>query len=210
MYLLNSPKRPGYVFHAQIQRRFDLVSASDNLTSSEWLLPLKWGLAAEMAFEDGVSLDKLDYIERKAQHYCDAAFNFQCRGSQRLFYLSIRRECDDTWKSSTNLYAFLWSPTTPVEMVLGLKVLGGVNVFHDSGRIRKRFGLTLDTSGASPGQGLLIYGTSKVSIRNDTLYVGGQVLHYETPHLVIPNDSRDTNRTQDTWAVNCFRRRMTH
>lgn len=49
----------------------------------------------------------------------------------------------------------------------------GVNVFHDSGRIRKRFGLTLDTSGASPGQGLLIYGTSKVSIRNDTLYVGG-------------------------------------
>ncbi len=25
----------------------------------------------------------------------------------------------------------------------------GVNVFHDSGRIRKRFGLTLDTSGAA-------------------------------------------------------------
>lgn len=48
----------------------------------------------------------------------------------------------------------------------------GVNVFHDSGRIRKRFGLTLDTSGVAPGQGLLIYGTSKVSIRNDTLYVG--------------------------------------
>ncbi len=48
----------------------------------------------------------------------------------------------------------------------------GVNVFHDSGRIRKRFGLTYDISGVAPGQGLLIYGTFKVSIRNDTLYVG--------------------------------------
>jgi len=47
----------------------------------------------------------------------------------------------------------------------------GVNVFHDSGRIRKRFGLTLDTFGESPGQGILIYGPSSVSIRNDTLYV---------------------------------------
>jgi len=54
-----------------------------------------------------------------------------------------------------------------------LKGSWGVNVFQDSGRIRKRFGIVLDTSGASPGQGLLIYGTSKVSIRNDTLYVGG-------------------------------------
>lgn len=48
----------------------------------------------------------------------------------------------------------------------------GVNVFQDSGRIRKRFGLTLDTFGESPGQGILIYGPSSVSIRNDTLYVG--------------------------------------
>lgn len=47
----------------------------------------------------------------------------------------------------------------------------GVNVFQDSGRIRKRFGLTLDTFGESPGQGILIYGPSSVSIRNDTLYV---------------------------------------
>lgn len=54
-----------------------------------------------------------------------------------------------------------------------LKGSWGVNVFQDSGRIRKRFGLVLDTSGSSPGQGLLIYGTSKVSIRNDILYVGG-------------------------------------
>lgn len=54
-----------------------------------------------------------------------------------------------------------------------LKGSWGINVFQDSGRIRKRFGLVLDTSGSSPGQGLLIYGTSKVSIRNDILYVGG-------------------------------------
>lgn len=43
----------------------------------------------------------------------------------------------------------------------------------EGSRVRKRFGLTLDTAGASPGQGLLIYGTAKVSIRNDTLYVDG-------------------------------------
>jgi len=48
----------------------------------------------------------------------------------------------------------------------------GVNIFQDSGRIRKRFGLTLDTFGESPGQGILIYGTSSVSVRNDTLYIG--------------------------------------
>lgn len=48
----------------------------------------------------------------------------------------------------------------------------GINVFHDSGRVRKRFGLLLDTSGESPGQGVLIYGTANVRISNDTLYIG--------------------------------------
>ncbi len=47
------------------------------------------------------------------------------------------------------------------------------NMWIEGSRVRKRFGLTLDTAGASPGQGLLIYGTAKVSIRNDTLYVDG-------------------------------------
>lgn len=74
------------------------------------------------------------------------------------------------------------TPNEPIRLSLvtentsrdGIRSKGswGVNVFHDSGRIRKRFGLTLDTDGVAPGQGLLIYGTSKVSIRNDTLYVG--------------------------------------
>ncbi len=47
------------------------------------------------------------------------------------------------------------------------------NMWIEGSRVRKRFGLTLDTAGTSPGQGLLIYGTAKVSIRNDTLYVDG-------------------------------------
>jgi len=38
-----------------------------------------------MALEDGVSLDKLDYIERKAQHYCDAAFNFSVEEASVYF-----------------------------------------------------------------------------------------------------------------------------
>jgi len=48
----------------------------------------------------------------------------------------------------------------------------GVNVLVDGPRVRKRFGLTAHTSGTSPGQGLLMYGTTAVSIRNDVLYVG--------------------------------------
>ncbi len=48
----------------------------------------------------------------------------------------------------------------------------GVNVLVDGPRIRKRFGLTAHTSGTSPGQGLLMYGTTAVSIRNDVLWVG--------------------------------------
>lgn len=48
----------------------------------------------------------------------------------------------------------------------------GVNVLVDGPRIRKRFGLVDHTSGTAPGQGLLMYGTTAVSIRNDVLYVG--------------------------------------
>lgn len=48
-----------------------------------------------------------------------------------------------------------------------------INTYVDQGKLRKRFGTTLDTSGSSPGQGVLIYGTTKVRICNDTLYVGG-------------------------------------
>jgi hypothetical protein len=48
-----------------------------------------------------------------------------------------------------------------------------VNTYVDQGRLRKRFGTALDTSGSSPGQGVLIYGTTKVRVCNDTLYVGG-------------------------------------
>ena len=48
----------------------------------------------------------------------------------------------------------------------------GVNIFQDSGRIRKRFGVVLDIPGVTPGQGIFIYGTSKVSIQNDVLYIG--------------------------------------
>jgi len=48
-----------------------------------------------------------------------------------------------------------------------------VNIFVDGSKAKKRFGLVDHTTGASPGQGLFIYGTTAVSIRNDTLYVGG-------------------------------------
>lgn len=48
----------------------------------------------------------------------------------------------------------------------------GVNVLVDGPRIRKRFGLVDHTSGAAPGQGLLMYGAVAVSIRNDVLWVG--------------------------------------
>ena len=87
LYLLNVPTVTGYTFHAQIQRHFfDLVAGSDNFDfPAEWLLPLKWGLAAEMALEDGVDMTKLDYIERKAQHHIDKCFNFSVEEASTYF-----------------------------------------------------------------------------------------------------------------------------
>lgn len=48
----------------------------------------------------------------------------------------------------------------------------GVNVVIEGSLARKRFGLVNHTTGTAPGQGLLLYGTVVVSIRNDVLYVG--------------------------------------
>ena len=87
LYLLNVPATSGYTFHAQTQRQFfDMVAGSDNFDfPAEWLLPLKWGLAAEMGLEDGVELDKLDYIERKSQAHLEACFDFSVEEASTYF-----------------------------------------------------------------------------------------------------------------------------
>jgi len=91
LYLLNVPSTTGYTFHAQSQRHFfDLTADSDNFDfPAEWLLPLKWGLAAEMALEDGVDMAKLDYIERRAQHYLDECFNFSVEEASTYFTVDM-------------------------------------------------------------------------------------------------------------------------
>jgi hypothetical protein len=87
LYLINVPDTTGYVLHAQVQRHFfDMVSGTDNFDfPAEWLLPLKWGLAAEMSLEDGCSLDKIDYIERRAQANVDAVFDFSVEEASTYF-----------------------------------------------------------------------------------------------------------------------------
>lgn len=91
LYLLNVPSTTGYTFHAQTQRHFfDLVAGSDNFDfPAEWLLPLKWGLAAEMALEDGVSMDKLSYIEQRAQYHLDNAFNSSVEEASTYFTVDM-------------------------------------------------------------------------------------------------------------------------
>ena len=91
LYLLNAPSTAGYTFHAQTQRHFfDLVAGSDNFDfPAEWLLPLKWGLAAEMALEDGVSMDKLSYIEQRAQYHLDNAFNSSVEEASTYFTVDM-------------------------------------------------------------------------------------------------------------------------
>lgn len=87
LHFVQVPDITGYVVHAQVQRHFfDLVSGTDNFDfPAEWLLPLKWGLAAEMSLEDGCSLDKIDYIERKAQANIEAAFDFSVEEASTYF-----------------------------------------------------------------------------------------------------------------------------
>ena len=52
-----------------------------------------------------------------------------------------------------------------------LKGAWGVNVWGEGERQHKRFGLTLDAAGESPGQGLFVWGTAAVSLQDDTLHI---------------------------------------
>ena len=49
----------------------------------------------------------------------------------------------------------------------------GVNGFTEIGRMIKRPGYSLHTSGSSPGQGIFNYSGSVVRVNNDVLWVGG-------------------------------------
>lgn len=52
------------------------------------------------------------------------------------------------------------------------KDVWSINVFLDNSYVRKRPGLYIDTyGGTGPGQGLFVWGTNRVWIRNDTLRV---------------------------------------
>lgn len=81
------PTDTTYYLYGQVQRYFmDMVAGSDNFDfPPEWLLVLKWNLAAEMALEDGVSLDKLAYIETKAASSLAASFNFSVEEATTYF-----------------------------------------------------------------------------------------------------------------------------
>lgn len=86
------PTDTTYYLYGQIQRYFfDMVAGSDNFDfPQEWLLALKWGLAAEMALEDEVSMDKLAYIETKAASVVAGCFDFSVEEASTYFTVATQ------------------------------------------------------------------------------------------------------------------------
>ena len=80
------------VVHLQVQRHFfDLVSGTDNFDfPQEWLGALKYGLAAEMGLEDGVSSEKLSRIEFRADRELTACFDQSVEEESLYFTVNTR------------------------------------------------------------------------------------------------------------------------
>lgn len=78
LYVYNVPQDSTRTIHATIQRMFyDMTTGTDNFDfPQEWFQALKWGLAAELLAEYGVSLQMIPYYEQKAQEYIEACFDW--------------------------------------------------------------------------------------------------------------------------------------
>jgi hypothetical protein len=77
-YVYNVPSADGYTVYATIQRMFfDMTTGSDNFDfPQEWFQALKWGLAAELLAEYGISLQMIPYYEGKAEKYITDCFDW--------------------------------------------------------------------------------------------------------------------------------------
>lgn len=81
-----------YQVHIVSQRLLQDVSQStDNLDfPQEWLLPIAWGLAAEIGLDNGLEMDKLDYIEKKANKYLTDMEDWDAEYTSLYFTPDIR------------------------------------------------------------------------------------------------------------------------
>lgn len=77
-YVYGVPSTEGYVVYATIQRMFEDMSTSSDTFDfpQEWFQALKWGLAAELLAEYGVSLQMIPYYEEKATKYIEDCFDW--------------------------------------------------------------------------------------------------------------------------------------
>jgi hypothetical protein len=85
--VINVPVISTSVIHAQIQRQFyDMTSGTDYFDfPEEFFQALKWGLAAEIAAEYGVSLQMIPYYEGKAEKFIEESFNYSVEEASIYF-----------------------------------------------------------------------------------------------------------------------------
>ena len=87
LYVINVPVDSTSVIHAQIQRQFfDMTAGTDNFDfPEEFFQALKWGLAAEIAAEYGVSLQMIPYYETKAEKFIEESFDYSVEEASIYF-----------------------------------------------------------------------------------------------------------------------------
>jgi hypothetical protein len=92
LYVFNPQSVSDYTINILIQRQFyDMTSGTDNFDfPQEWFQAIKWGLAAELALEYGVSMDIISYCEQKAEAYIGQAFDFSVE--EPSVYFTVRYE----------------------------------------------------------------------------------------------------------------------
>lgn len=79
VYCYNVPVDNNYTMYLSIQRPIqDITVGTQNFeVPQEWFLCLKWALAEELALEYGVDASTLQYVNQKAAHYKQIAFDWQ-------------------------------------------------------------------------------------------------------------------------------------
>lgn len=81
-----------YTIYVECQRMFyDMSASTDNFDfPQEWFQALKWGLAAEVAAEYGVSIELLPMYEEKARALATDAFDFSVEEPSVYFKMEYR------------------------------------------------------------------------------------------------------------------------
>ena len=92
LYVYNVPSDSTRTIYATVQRQFeDMTASTDNFDfPQEWFQALKWGLAAELLAEYGVSLQMIPYYEQKAEQYIAECFDWSQEEASIKFTFDTR------------------------------------------------------------------------------------------------------------------------